>query len=216
MNTKAHLSFCLLCIRQLLTQKVVCLFFFLLPHCAALLCSLTAHSLNWTQQNRESVKASRSRCQCHAVAIFLFYLFFCKSKNHCGLWKAAKSAHKVSKFQQQLIFGTVEYLCAAVVWAHQEKPLIYFAATERSVYNCVCFFLFCASALEQRIPRVGSGLHHQQPGRAAQPGQQTQRDLHTRQQHGPGQTVPLLSLQEEYPEANKGELCVCFLCDVWY
>lgn len=74
---------------------------------------------------------------------FLYFLyFFCKSKIHCGLWKAAKSAHKVSKFQQQLIFGTVEYLCAAVVWAHQEKPLIYFAATELSVHNCVCFFPF--------------------------------------------------------------------------
>lgn len=73
------------------------------------------------------------------------------------------------------------------------------------------------SAPEQRIPRVGSGLHHQQPGRAAQPGQQTQRDFHTRQQHGPGQTVPLLSLQEEYPEANKGGLCVCVffvMCDI--
>lgn len=74
---------------------------------------------------------------------FLYFLyFFCKSKIHCGLWKAAKSAHKVSKFQQQLIFGTVEYLSAAVVWAHQEKPLIYFAATELSVHNCVCFFPF--------------------------------------------------------------------------
>lgn len=141
-----------------------------------------------------------------------FLYFFVNQKFTVGCEKQQNLLFTVSKFQQQLIFGTVEYLCAAVVWAHQEKPLIYFAATELSVHNCVCFFpfffLFCASALEQRIPRVGSGLHHQQPSRAAQPGQQTQRDLHTRQQHRPGQTVPLLSLQEEYPEANKGELCV--------
>lgn len=95
---------------------------------------------------------------------------------------------------------------------------IYLFVNQKFTVGCVrlLFFLFCASAPEQRIPRVGSGLHHQQSGRAAQPGQQTQRDFHTRQQHGPGQAVPLLSLQEEYPEANKGELCVCFLCDVSY
>lgn len=60
------------------------------------------------------------------------------------------------------------------------------------------------SAPEQRIPRVSAGLHDQQPGGATQRGQQTQRDVHTRQQHRPGQTVPLLPLQEEHPEANKG------------
>lgn len=60
------------------------------------------------------------------------------------------------------------------------------------------------SAPEQRVPRVSPGLYHQQPGRASRPGQQTQRDLHTGQQHRPGQTVPLLPLQEEHPEVNKG------------
>lgn len=71
----------------------------------------------------------------------------------------------------------------------------------------LCHFFFVLLPLlapEPSIPRVSSGLHHQQPGRAAQPGQQTQRDLHTRQQHRPGQTVPLLSVQEEHPEVNKG------------
>lgn len=73
------------------------------------------------------------------------------------------------------------------------------------------FLLLLSLAPEQRIPRVSSGLHHQQPGRAAQPGQQTQRDLHTRQQHRPGQTVPLLPLQEEHPEVNKGGCALCVL-----
>lgn len=69
------------------------------------------------------------------------------------------------------------------------------------------FFLLLLLPLapEQCIPRAGSGLHHQQPSRAAQPGQQTQWDLHTRQQHRPGQTMPVFPLQEEHPEVNKGE-----------
>lgn len=70
---------------------------------------------------------------------------------------------------------------------------------------------FCPLAPEQRLPRDGSDLHHQQPGRVARCGQQTRRDLHERQQHGPGQAMPLVTLQEEHPEANEGGcllLCV--------
>lgn len=74
---------------------------------------------------------------------FLYFLyFFVNQKFTVGCEKQQNLLFTVSKFQQQLIFGTVEYLCAAVVWAHQEKPLIYFAATELSVHNCVCFFPF--------------------------------------------------------------------------
>jgi len=65
-----------------------------------------------------------------------------------------------------------------------------------------------APASEQRVPRAGPGVHHQQPRGAAQPGQQARRDVHERQQHRAGQAVPLLPLQEEHPEANQG-VCVC-------
>ena len=72
-------------------------------------------------------------------------------------------------------------------------------------HEVICFSL-CPLPLapEQCIPRVSSGLHHQQPGGAARRRQQTQRAIHTRQQHRAGEAVPLLSLQEEHPEANQG------------
>lgn len=111
---------------------------------------------------------------------------------------------------------------------HAEFPRFLFSSEIRGCHRCssgvacsvnlICCTIKCllfsvlslsfsptlTSAPEQRIPRVSSNLRHQQPGRAAQPGQQTQRDFHTRQQHRPGQTVPLLPLQEEHPEVNKG------------
>lgn len=67
-----------------------------------------------------------------------------------------------------------------------------------------CLFFLLPTAPEQRVPRASSGLHHQQPSGVAQLGQQTQWDLHTRQQHRPGQTVPLVPVQEEHPEVNEG------------
>lgn len=60
------------------------------------------------------------------------------------------------------------------------------------------------TAPEQRLPRAGPGVRHQQPCRAPQLGQPTRRDVHTGQQHRPGQTVLVFPLQKEHPEVNKG------------
>lgn len=148
-----------------------------------------------------------------------FLYFFVNQKFTVGCEKQQNLLFTVSKFQQQLIFGTVEYLCAAVVWAHQEKPLIYFAATELSVHNCVCFFPFFFFF----VPQPLSNAYHElaQVYTTNNPAElrslvNKHSETFTRDNNTGLVKQCLSSLYKKNIQRLTKVSCVCFLCDVWY